>query len=311
MLEWHKKNWDSIRQAWERDRLPHALLLEGPAGLGKGLFARQLAAMILDADPAGPGGEFVHPDLTVVSLLEKKKQIGVDQIRELCSALVMTSHSAGYKVAIIDPADRMNVNAANSLLKTLEEPTDNTLLILVRARLDTLPATIASRCQRIRFGTPAESMALGWLHGLDPEYPWVPLLRSCDGAPLAAARAAESGMSSVDDQLTEDLAGVAAGRLDPIKVAARWNKLEPAACLHWLNRTVTALAHNRAIPGDDMDRRLQSLSKDLPLSALFLYLDEVQDALRRTDGALNTQMQLESLLIPWSTRLRDMGGENR
>jgi DNA polymerase-3 subunit delta' len=306
MLEWHKKNWESIRQAWDRDRLPHALLLEGPLGLGKGLFARRLAAMILGAEAAGPDGDFVHPDLMVVSLLEKKRQIGVDQIRELCSALFMTSHSAGYKVAIIDPADRMNVNAANSLLKTLEEPTDNTLLILVRARLDTLPATIPSRCQRIRFGTPPESMALNWLRGLDPEYPWVPVLRSCNGAPLAAAQAAESGMSSMEEQLTEDLAGLAAGELDPIKVAARWNKLEPSACLHWLNRTVAELVHSQAAAGDDIDQRLQNLNKDLPLDILFLYLDEVQDALRRTDGALNTQMQLENLLIPWAGRLRDI-----
>lgn len=306
MIVWHKKNWETVENAWRQGRLPHALLLEGPAGLGKGLFARRLAALVLGVDPDGVDGDLAHPDLVLVSLLEKKKQIAVDQIRELCATLAMTSHSAGYKVAIVDPADRMNVNAANSLLKTLEEPTDDTLLILVRSRLDTLPATIASRCQRIRFGTPPEAIALEWLQGIDPDYSWAPLLRLCNGAPLAAAAAAEQELSGIDTQLTEDLAGIASGELDPIQVAARWNKLDPTICINWLSRTVTSMLRDRAVGGEESDGRLQNVNKDLPLGVLFLYLDEVQDALRRTDGALNTQMQLESLLIPWADRLGNM-----
>lgn len=303
MYKWHERNWSSIEKAWRQERLPHALLLEGPIGLGKHEFAQRLAALVLGIDLATADGEPVHPDLTVVSVLEKKKQIGVDQIRELCAGLAMTSHSAGYKVAIVDPADKMNVNAANSLLKTLEEPTDNTLLVLVRSRLDTLPATIASRCQRIRFGTPPVEEALEWLEGVDPDYPWAPLLRACNGAPLAAAAAADQDLSTIEDRLSGDIAGIAAGELDPVKVAAQWNKLDPGICLNWLNRTVTSMVRGRASGTDNIDKRLQNLNKDLPLDRLFLYLDEVQSALRRTDGALNTQMQLESLLVPWADRL--------
>lgn len=303
MYKWNETNWDSIEKAWSQDRLPHALLLEGPTGLGKRKFAQRLAALVLDIDPVTADGELIHPDLNVVSVLEKKKQIGVDQIRELCAGLAMTSFSAGYKVAIVEPADKMNVNAANSLLKTLEEPTDNTLLILVRSRLDTLPATIASRCQRVRFGTPPEHVALEWLNGVNPDYPWAPLLKACNGAPLAAAAAADQDLSSIESQLAGDLAGIAAGELDPVKVAAQWNKLDPGICLNWLNRTVTSMVQDRASGDDNMDKRLQNLNKDLPLDRLFLYLDEVQGALRRTDGALNSQMQLESLLIPWAGRL--------
>jgi DNA polymerase-3 subunit delta' len=303
MISWHKKNWGTVDKAWRQGRLPHALLLEGPAGLGKGLFARRLAALVLGVDPDSVNGDLAHPDLVTVSLLEKKKQIAVDQIRELCATLAMTSHSAGYKVAIVDPADRMNVNAANSLLKTLEEPTDDTLLILVRSRLDTLPATIASRCQRIRFGTPPEAVALEWLQGIDSNFPWTPLLKLCNGAPLAAAAGAEQALSDIDTRLTDDLAGIAAGELDPIQVAAHWNKLDAAICINWLSRTVTSMLRDRAVGCDEGAERLQNVNKDLPLEHLFLYLDEVQDALRRTDGALNTQMQLESLLIPWADRL--------
>jgi len=301
---WQENNWNTVLGAHEQDRLPHALLLEGPAGLGKTLFAERLAALLLDLDPATIGSGLAHPDLSRVGVPEGKKQITVGQIRDLCTGLSMTSHGSGYKVAIIDPADKMNTSAANSLLKTLEEPTPDTMLILVRARLDTLPATIASRCQRLRFAVPSTESALEWLSGHDGTRNWRPLLEMAAGAPLAAMEAAKQGLDALDERFLGDITGIATGRLDPIAVAAEWSKLDPAVSIAWLNSQVTALIRSRSRNVAAAGEGLQILAKDLPLERIFLYLDSVQDALRRTDGALNLQMLLESLLIPWAYGLR-------
>jgi len=301
---WQENNWNTVLGAHEQDRLPHALLLEGPAGLGKTLFAERLAALLLDLDPATIGSGLSHPDLSRVGVPEGKKQITVGQIRDLCTGLSMTSHGSGYKVAIIDPADKMNTSAANSLLKTLEEPTPDTMLILVRARLDTLPATIASRCQRLRFAVPSTESALEWLSGHDGTRDWRPLLEMAAGAPLAAMEAAKQGLDALDERFLGDITGIATGRLDPIAVAAEWSKLDPAVSIAWLNSQVTALIRSRSRNVAAAGEGLQILAKDLPLERIFLYLDSVQDALRRTDGALNLQMLLESLLIPWAYGLR-------
>jgi len=295
-----------IERAWEAGRLPHALLLEGPSGLGKGDFARSVAALVLDCDEIAPEAELSHPDLHMLTTPEGKKQIVVDQVRDLCTTLVMTSYAAGYKVAIIDPAERMNINAANSLLKTLEEPTRDTLLILVRSRLDTLPATVASRCQRLRFAVPPEDEALGWLEQQDAGQDWRPLLRFAGGAPLAALRAAREGMARLDMQFREDICEIAAGRRDPVKVASDWSKIDPAVSLGWLNGFVVALIRGHGAWSVDTNDSLQNLSKVLPLEQLFMYLDEVQGSARRMDGALNLQMTLENLLIPWGTRLQNL-----
>jgi DNA polymerase-3 subunit delta' len=303
---WHENLWMSLERAWQRNRLPHALLLEGPAGLGKSLFALRIAALILGVEQLDPEEGRSHPDLTIVTVPPDKKQISVNQIRDLCANLSMTSHGAGYKVAIIDPAERMNISAANSLLKTLEEPTRDTVLILVRSRLDTLPQTVASRCQRIRFATPPEEAALAWLESRESGRDWSGLLRVSSGAPLAALKAASDGDDELDHRLAQDLVEIAAGRSDPVKVAAEWARLDPSKTVAWLNGTVVALILARGGgPGESL-KGLQNLNQVLPLGQLFRYLDEVQMALRRIDGALNLQMTLESLLIPWANRLKDI-----
>lgn len=305
-LPWHEKQWAGLERAWRRHRLPHALLVEGPGGLGKSLFALRIAALVLGAGKLDPEAGQSHPDLSLVTVPPDKKQISVNQIRDLCAGLSMTSHGAGYKVAIIDPAERMNIPAANSLLKTLEEPTPDTVLILVRSRLDTLPPTVASRCQKIRFATPPEGEALDWLESREPGKDWSALLRVSSGAPLAALRAASEGDDELDRRLAEDLVEIAAGRRDPVKVAAEWARLDPSKTVAWLNGTVVGLIRERGSGHDESLKGLQNLNQVLPLEQLFRYLDEVQAALRRLDGALNLQMTLESLLIHWASQLRDI-----
>ena len=175
LLPWHAGACDRLSAAVASERMPHGLLLQGPAGVGKDQFASALAAALFCTgrgerlEACGQCAECqlsragTHPDLRWVRPLEDKKSIGVDQVREMCEKLSMTSMRRGYRLAIIVPADNMTPAAQNALLKTLEEPGPRTVLVLVAARPSALLATLRSRCQRIEIARPEPGVATRWL----------------------------------------------------------------------------------------------------------------------------------------------------
>ncbi len=172
-LSWLHEPQKRLRDARAAGRLPQSLLLLSAPGLGAEQFASWVTALALcesGADaPCGRCPSCVllradsHPDSHVVRLLEDAQQIKVDQIRELIDALSLSSYRGGYKVAVVESAEALNANGANAFLKTLEEPTGKTLLILIAKPSHRLPATIASRCLRLKLRVPARSEALAWL----------------------------------------------------------------------------------------------------------------------------------------------------
>ena len=169
---WHEALWSMLSR--QLDQLPHALLLQGRPGLGKHDFAVQLAqALLCERPQAGAAcgqchgchlfGAGAHPDLAGVGRLEDARNITVDQIRALGEFMSLRPHTATRKVVIISPADAMNLNASNSLLKLLEEPPPGSMLLLVTSHPARLPATIRSRCTRLLFRLPAPSVGQAWL----------------------------------------------------------------------------------------------------------------------------------------------------
>ena len=166
LAPWHSEAWTSLRARLSRGALPHALLLCGPEGLGKRAFAEAFVALALCEQRGDVAcgrcracqllAAGSHPDRVRVGLEERddgklRSEIVVEQIRRLSERLAMTPQFGGLQLVLIDPAEAMNAAAANALLKTLEEPTRGTVIVLVSNAPGRLVATIRSRCQRIEF----------------------------------------------------------------------------------------------------------------------------------------------------------------
>ena len=147
-----------------------------------------------------------HPDLHTVGLADDAQQVKVDQIRALIETLSLSSYRGGYKVAIVENAETLNANGANAFLKTLEEPTADTLLMLIAKPSHRLPATIASRCQRLTLKAPAREEALAWLQERDPAVPdWDSALALAAGAPLLALELPPAALAELDREMRATL----------------------------------------------------------------------------------------------------------
>ncbi len=341
----HPWNSDLVtRLARDRDHLSHALLFAGQKGLGKNALAEWLAQLLLCTRPEGarPCGRCQnctlfhsasHPDLHVVqpesvyrnssgrlaqyavryppenkSKDSKDSQvIRIDQIRALIEASQTRPQIAARKVLILSPADTLNVNAANSLLKLLEEPPADSTLLLVADRPARLTATIRSRCNRVDFRIPDTQTALAWLdtQGL-PDTDGRLLLALSGGAPLAAKALSESGFLAQRGALQADLEALAGGQGDPLACAARWKTLGADSCLGWLQgwlADVAALvlrAEPQHLRNPELISRLQPLEKRLDLKQLFRFAETVARNRQLLGGSLDELLILEDTLIHWT-----------
>ncbi len=307
-INWLRRFSKSWYDRIEHGRLPHAVLLSGPVGVGKRSAAAWIAAERLgrgapNAIPQYPFETFEHADLRWIAPPEDKASIGIEQIRELVADIGLTSYEGRGKVAVIEPADLMTPNAANSLLKTLEEPPGDALLILVADKPGRLPATVFSRCQRIDIRPPAEAEGLAWLDRMHPGQAWDEALRLAGNAPLAALDVIER--LDTHAAMRRDFGAVAEGVVSPLEVAARWSKLEPLFVLNWLARQVQQAirAASGASETGSSGAIGQSVLERMDRRNLFCYLDTINRLRGQPAGSYNVHLTLESLLIDWANGL--------
>ena len=306
-LPWLDAATDNWLASIDNDRLPHAVIISGPPGCGKRRLAEWMLAKKLRSDaPAKPtltDDRLEHADLHRLVVPDDKTTIGVDQVRELISSLTLTSYEGRGKAAIVEPANLMTRAAANGLLKTLEEPPGDALLILVSDREGRLPATILSRCQRIAVLPPSESDAIEWLDHVRAGRDWRRALSAAGGAPLAAL-ALEEQLDLMGDMQKSFLA-VHAGRESASAVAADWAKLEVDFVLNWLAGTVSNLLKalncgQKWAQGLDFD---VSAMQRMDTRNLFCYLDIINRLRGANKGSFNVQLSLERLLVDWANDL--------
>lgn len=319
-LPWQDAQWQRMAAMQAGGRLPHALLLRGPEGVGKLRFARRLVSALLcerHEFHKGPCGECrgchlvsadSHPDLHALAPGDGKQQIGIDQVRSLIQRIGLTPQYGGRKTVIVWPAERMTRAAANTLLKTLEEPPGDALFVLVAHRAGTLPATIRSRCQMVDFPVPDAHAAKSWLsRELNSEEAAETALRLAHGAPLNARLQASGGGMKAREAILDDLERLLRGDSDAISTADRWRELGLVEALYWLLSVVCDLvwlkngrsAHS--LTHSDRGPALQGLARGLDLMGLFRLFDLMVEARRAALGQLNfnEQLTLESIAIQW------------
>lgn len=201
---WQSTQWERISGLFDAGKLPHALLLRGPAGTGKVHFAQAFAQRLLCAAPvAGFAcgqckycklfGANTHPDFFLVQPEDGSRSIKVEQVRDLIAFASKKAQFEGYRVVLLHPAETMNVNSSNALLKCLEEPGGNTLIMLVTHQHSQLLPTVRSRCQSVEFPVPEPRESLPWLAGAVGDETLAQRLLSLAGGCPIKARALGSG----------------------------------------------------------------------------------------------------------------------
>lgn len=312
VLPWQVAQWQHLQLALEEGRLGHALLLSGPPGIGKLRFARTLMRWLIceQAQAQGACGTcrncgfgLEHPDMHIVEPPEGKKQIGVDQVRALVEVCSQTAHQAGgRKVILIHPADAMNPNTANALLKTLEEPSGSTVLILISDEPARLLPTIRSRCQHLNFPIPSRQLAIDWLKMTVPDTRQCEIcLNEVNGRPLAAQVLFEEDGLAARQRCDEILRSWDANDQTLAQCYESLKEFDLEFLLDWYAQRLHALL--RAVMSADstalndiwrewVNRSAKSIL--LQQQALLELRAQVQRGV-----AVNRQLTLESLLLNW------------
>jgi len=322
LLPWHQPLWQRLHKQRDEGRLPHAMLFAGAKGIGKLSFAEALGTTLLCNHPlAGEacgqckscdlvkGGS--HPDLLRLTPDEVGKVIKVDQVREVIDRLHGTAQQGGYRVLIVHPAEEMNLASANALLKTLEEPGDATLIILVVDQLGKVMPTIRSRCQRIDFASPATADAVRWLADETEisEEEAGKFLALAQGAPLLARDWKLSGVKDLRAKFLSGLADLLKNRVSPLALAEQLQKEDLGLMLTWWGTLMSDIAHMQLAGAQgpttnlDMAKLVSALAKRVESSAIFKLNDEIhheRSALLYHQNP-NKQLLLEKLFMDWKS----------
>lgn len=335
---WQESQWQHFNTVRNSDHLPHALLLVGSDGIGKNDFANILANSLLCEQVNSAGyacGQCnsckvkksnSHPDYKYLGLPEGKQQIPVNAIRELTDFLYLSRSYNGYRVVVISSADKMNINAANSLLKSLEEPPPNTVIILVVDQLGKLPITIRSRCQVLAMTKPDEKTALSWLEQQKLNNPAENMLSLADNKPLLAiALDANEELLALRNKFAKDLISIIQRKSSVTVIAKDWEKTDLAMLLNWQIKWLYSVAKMVALEESDDVTNIQtnpqtgtkketSKQEESKANPFLLYIQssfydaeslwklysELLQLKALTDYPLNRSMFTESMLLLWN-----------
>jgi DNA polymerase-3 subunit delta' len=326
-IPWNEALWQGLTDRYHNTGLPHASLLLGNEGTGKRPLAFRLAKFLLckaadkktaknstycnDCQSCHLMDAGSHPDYLVCDQETKGKQIKVDAVRHLNEFLAKTPQISACQVVQIYPVEAMNINASNALLKTLEEPSGESYLLLMAERLGSVLPTIRSRTQRISLHPPATEHALAWLIEKMPSTSSDDLaqaLRQCGGGPLKAQAWLQNGLLAQDAAYVSLMQAWLSGQQQLQDVSKGLAKFELSDTINWwtglsldimklgMGAEASQLSHPQQAQW--LEQLVATVSR-LKLLTLQQKLQEVAGRLAAGQGNYNASLLLESLLLDW------------
>jgi DNA polymerase-3 subunit delta' len=322
MFDWQKSAW----KTWSamRERLSHAILIQAREGWGELEFARSVAQSLLCEKPGAERrscgtcaacnwfSQGNHPDfrlllpenLAVESSEEgaepgkkRSEQIRIEQVRELADFLAVGTHRGGVRVILIYPAEAMNANTQNALLKSLEEPPPATVFLLVSTQPDRLLPTVRSRCLRFTLPAPEFEEVLPWLKAQGVEQA-ESALAAVGGAPLAALK----GGTTEPDRLAF-IDGIRQPRFDPIALAEAVQRIPLPDVVGWLQRwsfdLLLARATGRVRYHLVHQKLIAEISRRCEPAGIATYLRRLAQAKALARHPLNPKLFVEDLLLQY------------
>lgn len=340
LLPWQSENWSRLLPKIIDNKIAHAYLFTGVKGIGKRHFAYKFAQALLCESFSVPNKASVmtdnvsslacghckqcrlfesetHPDFKLLTPEEDGKAIKVDQVRALGDFFAQSSSQGGRKVVILFPAEFLNNNAANALLKTLEEPTPGSVIILISHQSGMLLPTIRSRCQVVDFSIPTTMESEVWLtdylakcsedlsiEGINES------LFLAFNAPLTALNYIQEGAYIEYRRMIEELSDLLKNDVFSSDLAMRWNDdfalLRLSWMLLWLEQ-VTKLKAGLNISIDEKAQKMFSyLAKKADYDEILSIYELCLKQYRLFLGSSNPNIQLafELLLHKWSQLMR-------
>jgi len=317
---WQVTLWQQLAG---RRQHAHAYLLHGPIGIGKRALAERFMASLLCLKPNGLDAcgsckschllaAGTHPDNYVLEPEEADKPIKVDQVRELVNFVVQTAQLGGRKVVLIEPTEAMNINASNALLKSLEEPAGDTVLLLISHQSSRLLPTVRSRCVQQACPLPSTEQSLAWLAQALPdsnEQTRAELLQLASGSPLAAVNMHEQGVPAQRAQVVEGVKKLLKQQIGPSQLAESWNPISLHLLFDWFTDWAQLMLRyqmttdEQGLGAHDMRKVVQYLAEKTPQHKVLQIQDWLLAQRQKVMGKanLNRVLLLEALLVQWAS----------
>jgi len=315
---WQKSLWQDLVRLYSAEKVPHAILLAGPRHSGLETLAGSYMKLLMCTNPQNdmPCGNCrsctlyesgTHPDGFQLGVLEDKKEIVIDQVRQLIHQLSLSSIAAGRKVALICPAEAMNRNSQNAVLKTLEEPVGSAVIILVTNDPGHLLPTIRSRCRMFSQPLPGKKVGLEWLADNHPgadeksrEAAW----GAAGGLPLLALKYLEDGTLEQRRAVAKILFQLARSGGNSLQAAQSFKDFPKPDVWLWISGWMAALARTLLGGEEPDDKMVEAFRNTLPRLTAKKALELQAQALRSYqmhDGPVREDLLLADWLIQWQS----------
>ena len=244
--------------------------------------------------------------------MEGKETISIDQIRSLKSFLLLTSLKGHGKVGIINPADSMTYPAVNSLLKILEEPPEDTLLILLTDSINKLPSTIVSRVQIITVENPNKQQTLEWLNNSNETSNWDEIINIFGCRPVLLDKLGHTYLNERIATVSNEFHGLLTKKIKPSQLANSWKSEELEINLRLVYYWFSKFLYHYLLETDNHDLMPESLQEllgmDINLEESFNLLNEIANIrqLKINGKSLNWSLQITNLLSPMYSNMKGL-----